>query len=134
MRPMLAVVLFASMFGCGTILNSAPATVSLPPGASVNGQTGQILLDKSQSHLVHLGDGRTCVLESSISSGCGVRGRLRRPRRQSGLGAAGAAIRNAAADREVLERETSATCGRAPGLGDAAAARGSRSPVGASTP
>ena len=55
--------------GCGTILNSGTARITPPPGATVDGQHGSIEASKKRSHHIVYADGRTCVVESSVSAG-----------------------------------------------------------------
>lgn len=59
----------AASAGCGAILNGGPANVSLPQGATVNGASGVVPLSKKSSHQVQYADGRTCVIQSSVSIG-----------------------------------------------------------------
>lgn len=68
MKLVVAATLLLST-GCGAILNSSTKTVSLPPGATVNGATGNVPLSQKQSHQVQFADGRSCVIESGVSIG-----------------------------------------------------------------
>jgi len=55
--------------GCGAILNSSTATARLPQGATVDGVSGNVSLSQKSAHQVQFVDGRTCVIQSSISVG-----------------------------------------------------------------
>jgi hypothetical protein len=64
----IALALVATM-GCGTILNSGPATLIPPPGATIDGVAGPIPANKQVPHEVVYQDGRRCVVTSSVSAG-----------------------------------------------------------------
>ncbi len=68
MTKSISVVLVLVM-GCGTVLNSGHATITPPRGATVDGVDGPISASKKRSHQVVYADGRTCVVESSVSAG-----------------------------------------------------------------
>lgn len=68
MARLLAMILVFSV-GCGTILNSGPATIVPPPGATVDGVAGPIPASKKLPHEVVYPDGRRCIVESSVSAG-----------------------------------------------------------------
>lgn len=63
------VALMAMSLGCGTILNSSTATVTPPPGATVAGSPGPVVLSQQRSHEVIYPDGRRCILESRVGAG-----------------------------------------------------------------
>lgn len=65
MARLLAMILVFSV-GCGTILNSGPATIVPPPGATVDGVAGPIPASKKLPHEVVYPDGRRCIIESSV--------------------------------------------------------------------
>lgn len=65
-----AAFLFTS--ACGTILNADTKTAILPPGATINGQGGAVVLDQSRSYQVRLADGSYCAISSNISIGWAV--------------------------------------------------------------
>ena len=68
MRSILAVML-ACATGCGAILNSGTATVTVPPGATVDGVPGTVQVSQKRSHQVQLPSGQRCVIESGVSGG-----------------------------------------------------------------
>lgn len=55
--------------GCGTILNSGTARVSLPPGAMIDGVQGPVMVSQQSSHDITYPDGRHCYVESHIGAG-----------------------------------------------------------------
>jgi hypothetical protein len=55
--------------GCGTVLNSGPATIVPPPGGTVDGVAGPITVSKKVPHEVVYPDGRRCMIESRVSVG-----------------------------------------------------------------
>ena len=55
--------------GCGTILNSGPATVYPPAGGAVDGVAGPTPASKKRPHEVIYPDGRRCIVESHVSAG-----------------------------------------------------------------
>ena len=68
MNKMLAGML-ALVMGYGAVLNGGNATITPPRGATVDGFAGPISASKKRSHEVVYADGRTCVVESSVSAG-----------------------------------------------------------------
>lgn len=54
---------------CGTVLNSTSTTVTPPPGATINGGTGPMVLSQQRSHEVIYPDGRRCIIESRVGAG-----------------------------------------------------------------
>ena len=68
MQRLIALAMTASI-GCGTILNSGTATIRPPQGATVDGQSGPTDVSQKRSHQIVYEDGRTCVVESSVSAG-----------------------------------------------------------------
>ncbi len=65
---LLAVLLVLTM-GCGTILNSGPATIIPPPGGTVDGSPTPIVASKKVPHEIVYPDGRRCIIESRVSAG-----------------------------------------------------------------
>lgn len=64
-----SLLLVVCALGCGTMMNTQPAIVTLPPGAAIDGVEGTVAISKKQSHHVELADGRLCVLASKVSLG-----------------------------------------------------------------
>jgi hypothetical protein len=67
MKRLLA-LLVASSVGCGTILNNGPTTIIPPPGATVDGFAGPLLVSQRTPHEIVYPDGRRCIVESHISA------------------------------------------------------------------
>lgn len=60
--------LLVFVMGCGTILNSSTARVNLPPGVTLDGAQGSVLVSQQSSHIVMYPDGRQCLLEPHIGA------------------------------------------------------------------
>lgn len=69
----LMAMLTGGSLGCGTILNSGVATVTLPAGASLDGYVissmQSLQINKQVPHEITFADGRRCVIESNVSVG-----------------------------------------------------------------
>jgi hypothetical protein len=62
-------LLIAVATACGSMMNTQPALVALPPGATLYGHEGVVAVSKKQPHQVVLADGSVCVLASNLSVG-----------------------------------------------------------------
>jgi hypothetical protein len=67
-KRVFAVILIFTM-GCGTVLNSGPATIVPPPGGTIDGSPTPIVASKKVPHEVVYPDGRRCIVESRVSAG-----------------------------------------------------------------
>jgi hypothetical protein len=69
MSRLLPAIVVVMSLGCGTVLNSGPATIVPPPGGTVDGVAGPLLVSKKTPHEIRYPDGRACIIQSRISMG-----------------------------------------------------------------
>jgi hypothetical protein len=69
MTKLITTLILIFTFGCGTILNSGPATIVPPPGATVDGVPGPVPANQQIPHEIVYPNGQRCVVTPSISVG-----------------------------------------------------------------